>query len=190
MVYPLTPVWVVLMYVVLPLWVLAGFADYCCHRATHIEHANGAKESLLHWIMMLEVGIPLVAAVFLKIDALLLAFMIVCLLAHEVTGYLDLKLAMATRKVTAFEHQVHSLLEILPATALLLVAILHWPQAEALFGLGSARADFSLGLKQAPAWDAIIPPAVAFAVFVLLPYAEELVRGLKTKAWHDGRPGL
>ncbi|MBV9045849.1 MAG: diguanylate cyclase, partial [Alphaproteobacteria bacterium] len=37
----LTPVWDVLVYVVLPLWVLAGFADYLCHRATHIEHANG-----------------------------------------------------------------------------------------------------------------------------------------------------
>ena len=148
----MTPVWDVLMYLVLPLWVFAGFLDYCCHRASDIAHANGAKESALHWLMLGEVGVPILAAVFLKIDALLILFMILCLIAHEITGYLDLKLAMATRKVTPFEHQVHSVLEMMPLTALLLLAILHWPQAEALFGFGPASADFSLALKPPPAW--------------------------------------
>src|SRR5690349_23947212 len=34
----------VLMYFVLPLWLVAGFADYLCHRAAHIETTSGAKE--------------------------------------------------------------------------------------------------------------------------------------------------
>ncbi|MEI9995275.1 MAG: hypothetical protein WDM91_11825 [Rhizomicrobium sp.] len=180
--YPLIPVWDVLMYIVLPVWVLAGFADYCCHRATHIESANGAKESALHWLMLGEVGIPVLGAVFLKIDALLLAFMIVCLVAHEITSHVDLKLAMATRQVTAFEQQVHSVLEMMPLTALLLLAILHWPQAEALFGFGPAQADFSLGLKQPPSWGALTPPLIGFLVFAIVPYAEEFVRGLRAEA--------
>jgi hypothetical protein len=189
---PFSAVWDVLMYIVLPVWVLAGFADYCCHRATDIEHANGAKESLLHWLMLGEVGVPILAAVFLKIDALLFLFMILCLVAHEITGYLDLVLAMATRKVTAFEQQVHSVLEMMPLTALLLVAILHWPQAEALFGFGTAHADFSVALKPAPSWAALIPPVIGFLVFAIFPYAEEFVRGLRAEARHEvaGPPRL
>jgi hypothetical protein len=103
------PVWNILVWIVLPLWVVAGFLDYLCHRASYIEHANGARESLIHWLMLAEVGLPLSLAVFFRIDALLLSLMLVCLAIHQVTGYLDLKLAMATRKVTIFEHQVHSL---------------------------------------------------------------------------------
>jgi hypothetical protein len=127
--------------------------------------------------MLAEVGIPLGLAVFFRINALLLALMIFCLIAHEATGYLDLKLAMATRKVTVFEHQVHSFLEILPLTALLLVMILHWPQTLALFGQGQQAADFSLGPQQLPRWGEIVPPFAAFALLVLVPYAEETLRG-------------
>lgn len=175
-----TPVWDVLAYIVLPLWVAAGFADYLCHRSSDIEHASGARESLFHWLMLGEVGIPLVAAVFLKINALLMGFTILCLIAHQITGYLDLKLAIRTRKVTIFEHQVHSVLEMMPLTAMLLLFILHWPQAEALFGVGSEQADFTIGLKQPPSWGALVPPALAFLVFSLVPYCEEFIRGLRT----------
>jgi hypothetical protein len=37
-----------LMYFVLPLWLAAGFADYLCDCAAHIESNSGWKESLLH----------------------------------------------------------------------------------------------------------------------------------------------
>jgi len=170
-------VWSLLVYVVLPLWVLAGFLDYLCHRRSDIEHATGVRESLIHWLMVLEVAVPLVLAVFFRINALLLALMIASLIAHEITGYLDLKIAMATRKVTIFEHQVHSVLEILPFTAMLLVMTLHWPQTQALFGFGREAVDFSLGPKQIPRWGEIIPPAAVFLLFVLAPYAEEIWRG-------------
>jgi len=162
----------------LPLWVLSGFADYLCHRASGMTHITGARESLFHWLMLAEVGVPFTLAVFFRINALLLAIMLVCLVAHEVTGHLDLKLAVATRKVSAFEHQVHSLLEILPLTAILLMMVLHWPQTQALFGVRGETADFTLGPKQPPRWSEIIPPAAAFLLLVLLPYAEELLRGM------------
>ncbi|HEU0095089.1 MAG TPA: hypothetical protein VFQ52_01445 [Rhizomicrobium sp.] len=173
----MTAVWDLLVYVVLPLWVLAGFADYLCHRASDMEHATGMRESLIHWLMVAEVGLPLGLAVFFRINALLLLVIIVCLIAHEITGYLDLKIAMATRKVTIFEHQVHSILEVIPLTAMLMIMALHWPQTQALFGFGKEAADFSLEPKQIPRWGEIIPPAVVFALFVIAPYAEELWRG-------------
>jgi hypothetical protein len=150
------PVWDILVYVVLPLWVVMGFADYLCHRAGDMEHR-------------------------FRINALLLALMIVALVAHEITGHVDLKLAMGTRKVTALEHQIHSFLDILPLTAFLLVCILHWPQTLALFGAGTEAADFSLGPKQPPRWGEIIPPFAAFALLVFAPYLEESWRGLKAR---------
>lgn len=188
--FPLTPVWDVLMYIVLPLWVVSGFADYLCHRATDIEHANGVRESLLHWIMLGEVGIPILAALLLKVNALVLGLSILCLLAHEITGYIDLRIAMSTRNVTAFEQQVHSVLEMMPLTALLLLSILHWPQTQALFGFGNETADFSFSLKEAPLWDALIPPFAVFALLAILPYAEELWRGFKAEARHESAKPL
>ncbi len=173
--------WTVLSYVILPLWVIAGFLDYLCHRRSHIERATGARESLIHWLMLLEVAVPLTLAVFFQINALLLVLMLVCLIAHEVTGYYDLKLAMATRKVTIFEHQVHSALEVLPFAAILVVMVLHWPQSLALLGLGTQRADFSLVLKPTPPLNELLPPAAAFLLLAILPYLEELWRGFRNR---------
>ena len=170
-----------LVWCVLPLWVISGFLDYLCHRQSHIERAAGIRESAIHWLMLAQVMLPLGLAVFFRINALVLTIMIVCLIAHEVTGYFDLKLAMATRRVTIFEHQVHSALEILPLTAMLLVMALHWPQTQALFGFGPERADFSLGPKQMPRMGEIIPPLTAFLALAILPYLEELARGLRRK---------
>ena len=71
------PTVLILMYFVLPLWLVAGFADWLCHRASHIETTTGAKESLIHLLMFTEVGIPLLAAMFLDINALIIAGMLV-----------------------------------------------------------------------------------------------------------------
>ncbi|UYG07195.1 hypothetical protein [Halomonas sp. M4R1S46] len=49
----------VLLYVFLPLWGIAGFVDWCCHRATRIEATSGLKESLVHSLMGVQVGIPI-----------------------------------------------------------------------------------------------------------------------------------
>jgi hypothetical protein len=174
-------VWSLLVYVVMPLWVVAGFLDYLCHRTSDIEHATGIRESLIHWLMVAEVAVPLLLAVFFRINALVLLVMIASLIAHELTGYLDLKVAIATRKVTILEHQVHSVLEILPFTAMLLIMALHWPQTQALFGFGHEVADFSLGPKQLPRWGELIPPASVFFLLVLAPYAEELWRGRRAR---------
>jgi hypothetical protein len=48
------PTVLILMYFVLPLWLIAGFADWLCHRASHIESTTGAKESLIHLLMFVE----------------------------------------------------------------------------------------------------------------------------------------
>lgn len=173
------PVWDVLVYFVLPAWMAAGFCDYLCHRISGIEVASGARESALHWLMLGEAAIPIFMALFLQIDALVLALMLIFLVAHEVTAHLDIRLAVRTRSVTPFEQQTHSFLEILPLMAVALVCVLHWPQFLALFGTGAEHADFRIMTKPPPRLLEIGPFGVALVAMLLVPYADEFARGLK-----------
>lgn len=45
-----------LLYFVVRLWTAAGVADWLCHRRGRIEETSGAAESLLHLLMLAEVG--------------------------------------------------------------------------------------------------------------------------------------
>jgi hypothetical protein len=167
-----------LMYLVVPMWLLAGLADYFCHRTSHIEHTSGVAESLLHLMQFVQVGVPLLAALFLEIDAAVLLIMLVGLALHQVTAVWDVRYANATRRVAPVEQHIHGVLEMAPAVATAVVAILHWPQFVALFGIGEAR--FSLELKHVPlpGWylTAVMSGVLACGV---LPYGEELLRTLR-----------
>jgi hypothetical protein len=170
----------VLMYFILPLWLAAGFADYLCHRATHIETTSGAKESLLHLLQFAEMGVPILAALFLEINALVIAVMIVCFILHEATAMWDLSYASKAREITPLEQHVHSFLEMLPLMGLLMVIVLHWSQFLSLLGLGSERASFAVTLKQAPlSLTYVTTILICVLLFELLPYIEELIRGLR-----------
>jgi len=104
----------ILMYFILPLWLAAGFADYLCHRAAHIERTSGVKESALHLLQSAEMGVAILAAMFLEINALVILIMIACFLLHEATALWDLSYASATREVGPIEQHVHSFLESYP----------------------------------------------------------------------------
>lgn len=170
----------VLMYFVLPLWLIAGFADYLCHRAANIATTSGAKESLLHLLQFVEMGVPTLAAIFLEINALVFAVMIIAFLLHEATALWDVSYAVATRVVTPIEQHVHSFLEILPLMGLVIIAVLNWGQFLALFGLGSEQARFAIALKSEPLpWQYIVAVLSAVLLFEVLPYIEEFFRGLR-----------
>jgi hypothetical protein len=170
----------VLMYFILPLWLVAGFADYLCHRATHIETTSGAKESLLHLLQFAEMGVPILAAMFLEINALIILVMIICFLLHEATALWDVSYASGLREITPIEQHVHSFLEMLPLMGLAFVVVLHWPQFLALFGLGTEPASFAVRLKEHPLPVAyVVTVLAAVLLFELLPYLEELVRGMR-----------
>ncbi|MBG0799846.1 diguanylate cyclase [Methylocystis sp. L43] len=174
------PTLLVLMYFVVPVWLMAGFADWLCHRATNIETTSCAKESVLHLLLFAEVAGPFLAALLLDINALVLAFMIVMFFVHEATTLWDLSYAVNLREITPIEQHVHSYLEMMPLMGLLLVAARHWPQFLALFGFGDEAARFDIALKVPPLPPAYIFSAVAAALlFAVLPYTEELWRGLR-----------
>jgi hypothetical protein len=168
-----------LLYVVLPLWLAVGVADWLCHRATRIETTSGAKESLIHLLMLVEVGIGVLLGLFLEINALVIAVMAACFVAHEVTAHWDLRYAVGRREITPVEQHVHNYLGALPFMALSFIVVLHWPQALALLGLGPEPADFSLRPKAAPLPLAYVATLIVLiALFEILPYLEELWRGL------------
>src|SRR4051812_41093648 len=176
------PTLTILMYFVLPVWLAAGFADWLCHRATRIESTTGAKKSVIHMLMFAEVGLPLLAAIFLEINAGIILLMIVAFFVHEPTALWDVSYVVIGRNVTPFEQHVHSYLDLVPLMAILLVVARHWTQFLALLGLGSEPARFELTAKSEPLPVAYI--AILFALillFELLPYLEELWRGVRAR---------
>jgi hypothetical protein len=138
--------------------------------------------------MLVEVGIPVLAGIFLKITSPLFALMIASFLLHEATALWDVAYAVTRREVTPIEQHVHSFLELIPLMAISFVAILHWPQFLALFGLGSKKANYRLIAKRKPLPKSYIAGLLtALIAFEVLPYLEELRRGL---AWVESRPRL
>jgi hypothetical protein len=167
-----------LMYTVVPVWLLAGLADYFCHRASHIERTSGVAESLLHLLQFGLVGVPLLAALFLEIDAAVLLISLFGLLLHQGAAVWDVRYANATRRVAPAEQHVHGILEMTPALATAVLAMLNWPDFLSLFGIGEAH--FGLQFKRSPLPDWYLW-AVMLGVFVcgVLPYGEELLRTLR-----------
>ena len=51
---------VILMFVVVPVWIGAGLADYFCHRYSRLAFTSGPGESVLHLVQLGLVGIPVV----------------------------------------------------------------------------------------------------------------------------------
>ena len=169
----------VLMYFVLPLWLFAGFADYLCHRASSIATTAGPKESLIHLLMLTEMGIPVTAAMALEVNALVILVMIVCWALHEATAVWDVFYANDKREITPIEQWVHSYLGVLPLLSLVLVVVLNWAQFLALFGFGTATPRFEIVWREPPLpWGYVLSVITAVMLLEVLPYLEELVRGL------------
>jgi hypothetical protein len=177
------PTLLILMYFIVPIWLAAGFADWLCHRAAGISVTSGPKESLIHLLMFAEVGIPMLATIFLQVNAGIILVMIVAFAMHEATALWDVSYAVTTRKVTPLEQHVHSFLEMVPLMAMVLVVSLHWAQFAALFGAGPERARFDLEFKVRPLpFSYVALLLTAIVLLELLPYLEELMRGVSRRA--------
>lgn len=81
-----------LLYHIVPLWLASGVADWACHRATNIERTTGAKESLMHLLMLAEASVPVIAALFLEITTPVAALMVLSFVLHEATALWDVSM--------------------------------------------------------------------------------------------------
>jgi hypothetical protein len=113
-------------YGLFPLWLAAGFGDWLCHRATHIERTSGVRESALHLVLFTLVTLPVVAGLLVEITGALLGFALGCLVIHQAVSLLDTGYSQPRRHISPLEQLVHALMDLLPWFALLLLALLHF----------------------------------------------------------------
>jgi hypothetical protein len=171
------PVHFILLYVVMPAWLLAGVADWACHRRTDIAHTSGVKESLLHLLMIGQGGLAVLAVMFLRVNAAVLLLLAVLLAAHALTLHWDLHSTTGKREIAPVEQTVHALLEALPMSAFALIVAGHWAQALALFGAGDAPVDWQLRWKEEALPTGQVVALLLGSFFLgTLPYLEELQR--------------
>ncbi|RDZ26165.1 hypothetical protein [Lysobacter silvisoli] len=139
------------------IWLLAGLADFICHRRTDLPRTSGLRESSLHLLQLglMGVGISLAMALVLTRSVLVVLTMLV--LAHAVVGYLDTRSAYGRRDLRPIEQHVHSVLDMAPIAGLAIAVFVY--------------ADTSLSgwHRRAPAlgpaaWIAAIAPALVLCV--------------------------
>jgi hypothetical protein len=116
-----------LLYFLLPTWIATGALDWWCHRRTGIERF-GIYEPLLHLMLLSLAGLPILLGLFLQINAPVLLAMILCFLAHEVVGSVDIRWAASRRSISPLEQRVHDFMTAIPFAALSLVMVLHWQE--------------------------------------------------------------
>ena len=128
----------VLLFGVMPTWVVAGTVDWWCHRRTRIEENAGLPEALSHMVMIAEAGVPAVLALFLEVDPPLLALSWAATAAHELTASWDLAYAAPRRPLPVTEQHAHSFLEVLPIATSAILSVLH-PRAVKGLARGELR---------------------------------------------------
>lgn len=174
----------ILMYFVLPLWLLMGMADWFCHRATRIEQTSGPRESVFHLLGLAELGTAVLCAMFLEINALVISIMLAAFLVHILTVWLDVRFTSDKREILPVEQTVHTYLEALPLLGLGIIVLIHFEQFQALFGFGGATPDFSLRAKSEPLPFGYVVAALAGSIALnVLPFVEELIRGIRARRY-------
>ena len=135
--------------------------------------------------MLGEISIAVIAAISFEINAGIILLMFIVWATHEATALWDISFAHHKREVTPIEQWVHSYLGVL-LLSVVLVVVLHWTQFLALFGLGSEAPRFEIVWKEPPLpWNYVLSVITATIIFEVLPYFEELFRGLR--AWSRSR---
>jgi hypothetical protein len=168
-----------LLYGLLPGWFVPGLADWAMHRRTRIEDTAGTKESLLHSLMMAEVGLPIALTLRYEVNPLLLSVQLGAAAVHEATALWDVRTAVdSDREVKPVEQHIHSFLESLPFGGLVSLMCLHSDQVRSLLRGGRGDPDaWRLVPRRRPLSPGYLAAiGVAIGACVLLPYGEELVR--------------
>jgi hypothetical protein len=183
--------WQLLGHVILPLWLAAGLADYLAHARTRIATTSGVHESALHLLQTAQIGIPMLALLFLEANAPVLALLFAGAIAHTVTAYRDLRYAAGRRHIPVFEQFVHGFLVVLPLTALAIIAVLHWQQLQVFADpFNAAPGTWSLRWRDPPFAPATIVAVLgASFLFGVVPGLAEFARSLAARRRTDAAPG-
>lgn len=157
-----------LVWVLYPLWLVAGGIDYLCHRHTDIERTSGATESSFHIAEFLTIGFIVVAAALLEITLVVLILMFAAACVHTALAFVDVSYTIGRRRITALEQHVHGVMNVLPFVAVAILAMLNWDHL--LYGSALRWKDAPLTLQQQ------ILLISSFVILAGAPVFEELLR--------------
>lgn len=176
-----------LLFLFLPLWGIAGFVDWCCHRASHIEQTSGLKESIMHSVMGVQMAIPIALCLIFEVNVLILIICFITWLCHEFVAHWDVHYASPRREISIWEMHAHTYLGSLPTYMLATIVIINWQQFENLLTL-NWQDNVALKLIDAPhGGDKFIPIYLSFmAVACVFPYIEENIRCLRVHFKKEG----
>ncbi|EAR10707.1 hypothetical protein [Reinekea blandensis] len=170
----------ILLYLFLPLWGIAGFVDWLCHRATQIETTSGLKESLMHTLMGIQVGIPILLCLTFRVNVLILLLCLAAWALHEFVAHMDVKFASPRRKISIWEMHAHSYLATLPLYMLSIIAVINWPVVVDLVTLNWTGQLRLVPMEYAHGFDGYLFWYLTFmAVACVFPYLEENLRCLR-----------
>jgi hypothetical protein len=171
-----------ILWILLPAWIVCGFLDWICHRKSGIAEHCGPWESILHLMLLAEAGAALLIGLLLELNESALALIALCFLAHEITGYADIRFAHARRNLSPAEQRIHDYMTAIPVTALVLVGIMHGDAVAALASEPVRIFTVPLQGKATPLPDAQVLGILGAVVLLdLIPYAEELYHGLRAR---------
>jgi hypothetical protein len=169
-----------ILYGLLPLWGISGFVDWWCHRASRIETTSGLKESLIHSLMGVQLGIPIVLGLTFRVNVPILSICIAAWLLHELLAHWDVHYSSPLRRISIWETHAHNYMATIPLYLLMLIAVLNW---DVVVGLVTLDWGSDLAFEPTPLRDAHPGYLRAYLTFMtalcVFPYAEENVRCLR-----------
>jgi hypothetical protein len=169
-----------ILFGLLPLWGVTGFIDWCCHRATKVESTSGLKESLIHSLMGVQLGIPIVLCLVFEVNVLVLLICVLMWITHEFSAHWDVHYATPRRHISIWEVHVHNYMATLPLYLLMLVAVLNWEVTMKLVTLDWAGQFRLRSLEHRPGGNDYLPAYLIFmGVLCVFPYLEENLRCLR-----------
>ncbi|KPK48791.1 MAG: diguanylate cyclase [Thiotrichales bacterium SG8_50] len=169
-----------ILYGLLPLWGISGLADWLCHRATDIEHTSGLKESLIHSLMGIQMGIPIILCLLFYVNVGILLICIAAWLAHEIVAHWDVSYTSPIRKITIWEAHAHNYLATLPLFLLMLVAVINWEIVIKLVTLDWVGQFEFRRIEKPHGSPTYLKNYLLFmAVVCVFPYLEENIRCLR-----------
>jgi hypothetical protein len=163
-----------ILYVILPVWVIAGAWDWWCHKKTKIEQTSGLKESIIHSIMGVQVGLPILACLIYEVNVL--CFFV--LITHEYVAHQDIVFATPRREISHWETHAHSYLSTVPFYLIGLIVVRRWETFVKMITFDWSG-EMGLVLRAEPIGGTpyYLPYYLGFAFCVgVLPYVEENIR--------------
>jgi hypothetical protein len=179
----------VILYVLLPLWGIAGIVDWWCHRNTEIEKTSGLKEAYVHCLMGVQICIPLVLSLVFEVNVMIMLMCFLSLIAHEIVAHYDVHFATGKREISIWEIHAHNYLATLPFFLLLLIIVRKWEVFLDTVTLNWGG-GFGFQWREEPlgaTGNYAVIYMVTMGIFVVFPYMQEWWRCYSYEREH-GKP--